>query len=246
MIFIFRVIAIAIIGLGICIFGTLYSLLSPRNPRNTAKVARYFSLLAPVIGVKVIMREPAGHQNPEKCVYIANHQNNYDLVVAGQFVKPNTVTIGKKSLVWVPFFGIMYWLTGNILIDRSNKSKAHGTISQVVSRIRERGLSVWMFPEGTRSRGRGLLPFKTGAFHVAVEAGIPIVPICVSNTTRGKINLNRWNNGYVIFEMLPPIDTTGYSKENVRQFAQDCHTMMQEKIAQLDAEVAELEKKQKA
>jgi 1-acyl-sn-glycerol-3-phosphate acyltransferase len=59
-------------------------------------------------------------------------------------------------------FGLLYWLTGNLLIDRNNRAKAHGTIAQVVKHIQKRNISVWMFPEGTRSRGRGLLPFKTG------------------------------------------------------------------------------------
>ncbi len=68
----------------------------------------------------------------------------------------------------MPLFGQLYWLTGNILIDRANRSKAKGTIDQVVNSIKESDVSVWMFPEGTRSRGRGLLPFKTGAFHAAM------------------------------------------------------------------------------
>ena len=80
--------------------------------------------------------------------------------------------------------------------------KRCSTISQVVAQIQKRKISVWMFPEGTRSRGRGLLPFKTGAFHAAIAAGVPIIPVCVSNTSN-KIKLNRWNNGLVIVEMLP-------------------------------------------
>lgn len=63
--------------------------------------------------------------------------------------------------------------------------------------IRERQISIWMFPEGTRSRGRGLLPFKTGAFHTAIAAGVPIVPI-VCSSLHNKVDLNRWNNGVVI------------------------------------------------
>ncbi|MDE9448418.1 1-acyl-sn-glycerol-3-phosphate acyltransferase, partial [Xenorhabdus bovienii] len=98
------------------------------------------------------------------------------------------------------FFGQLYWLTGNILINRENRTKAHGTISQVVNQIKKHQISVWMFPEGTRSRGRGLLPFKTGAFHAAIAAGVPIVPVCVSST-HGKIKFNRWNNGTVIVEI---------------------------------------------
>ena len=71
-----------------------------------------------------------------------------------------------------------------------------------------------MFPEGTRSRGRGLLPFKTGAFHAAIAAGVQLFP-CVSNTSN-KINLNRLNNGLVIVEMLPPVDTSKYGKDRAR------------------------------
>jgi len=66
------------------------------------------------------------------------------------------------------------------------------------------------------------------------------VPICVS-TTSGKINLNRWNNGHVIVEMLEPIATCNYSKDQVRELAAHCHELMKAKIELLDAEVAQLD-----
>lgn len=108
-------------------------------------------------------------------------------------MQPPTVTVGKESGV-DPVPGQIYWLTGNLLIDRNNRAAAHSTIAEVVNSFSKRKISFWMFPEGTRSRGRGLLPFKTGAFHAALAAGVPIIPVCVSNTSN-KINLNRWNNG---------------------------------------------------
>ncbi|EPH3908388.1 TPA: 1-acyl-sn-glycerol-3-phosphate acyltransferase, partial [Escherichia coli] len=105
---------------------------------------------------------------------------------------------------------------------------------------KKRRISIWMFPEGTRSRGRGLLPFKTGAFHAAIAAGVPIIPVCVS-TTSNKINLNRLHNGLVIVEMLPPIDVSQYGKDQVRELAAHCRSIMEQKIAELDKEVAERE-----
>ena len=110
-------------------------------------------------------------------------------------------------------------------------------MTELANRINRDNLSVWMFPEGTRSRGRGLLPFKTGAFHAAIAAGVPIVPV-VCSTTEGKIDLNRWNNGKVICEMMEPIDTSVYHKDSVRELAQYCHDLMEKRIAALDAEIA--------
>lgn len=130
------------------------------------------------------------------------------------------------------------------MIDRANRSKAHNTITQVADQIKKRKISVWMFPEGTRSRGRGLLPFKTGAFHAAIAAGVPIVPVCVSST-QGKIKLNRWNNGSVIIEMLDPIDTSLYTREQVRELSEHCHALMEAKIKELDLEVEEMAKQGK-
>ncbi|MBA0168616.1 MULTISPECIES: 1-acylglycerol-3-phosphate O-acyltransferase [Pectobacterium] len=237
MLSIFRFFIVIIFSILVCVFGLFYCLFSPRNPRHVATFGHLFGRLSTVFGLKVEMRIPEEAAHYGNCIYIANHQNNYDMVTVSKAVQPRTVTVGKKSLLWIPFFGPLYWLTGNLLIDRENRAKAHGTIAQVVKHIKERNTSIWMFPEGTRSRGRGLLPFKTGAFHAAIGAGVPIVPICVS-TTSNKVKLNRWNNGLVIVEMLPPIDTRAYTKDQVRELASHCHDVMAAKIAELDAEVA--------
>ncbi|WP_386689382.1 1-acylglycerol-3-phosphate O-acyltransferase [Lonepinella sp. MS14437] len=233
-----RIIIVVLFCLIICICGTIYSLIRFKNPNNVSVVARWFGRLYPLFGLTVEHRYPENADQFNPCIYIANHQNNYDMVTISYMVQPRTVSIGKKSLIWIPFFGLVYWATGNILLDRDNKNKAHNTMGQVAQRINQDNLSVWMFPEGTRSRGRGLLPFKTGAFHAAVAAGVPIVPI-VCSTTQNKIDLNRWNNGKVICEILQPIDSRQFSKENVREFANYCHQIMQKRIAELDAEIAQ-------
>lgn len=233
-----RIFIIVICCILICILGTLYSFIRFRNPSNVGIFARWFGRLHPLFGLKVEHRFPANADKVGRCIYIGNHQNNYDMVTISYMVMPRTVSVGKKSLIWVPFFGILYWATGNIFLDRDNRSKAHNTMSELARRINEDNLSIWMFPEGTRSRGRGLLPFKTGAFHAAIAAGVPIVPV-VCSTTHNKIDLNRWDNGTVICEMLEPIDVSGYSRENVRELAEYCHDVMQNRVAELDREVAQ-------
>ncbi|MCU5774472.1 1-acylglycerol-3-phosphate O-acyltransferase [Erwiniaceae bacterium BAC15a-03b] len=240
MLLILRAIFVVIYSVLVCVFGCIYCLFSPRNPRHVATFGRLFGRLSTVFGLKVELRKPEGAENYGNAIYIANHQNNYDMITAANMVQPTTVTIGKKSLLWIPFFGQLYWLTGNLLIDRENRTKAVGTIGEMVKQFEKKRISFWMFPEGTRSRGRGLLPFKTGAFHAAMTAGVPIIPIVVS-TTHDKIKLNRWKNGLVIIEMLPPVDVKQFENQSVRKLATHCRELMTAKLEQLDAEVAERE-----
>ncbi|MEZ9859433.1 1-acylglycerol-3-phosphate O-acyltransferase [Vibrio splendidus] len=241
MIAILRIFAVAIFAILMFVFGCGYCLLSPRNPKHVFTFGRYFGRMSKIFGMKLELRIPEDAYSRGQHVYVANHQNSWDLFTISSAVTPKVVTVGKKSLAWMPLFGQLYWLTGNILIDRANRSKAVGTIDQVVTSLKDSDVSVWMFPEGTRSRGRGLLPFKTGAFHAAIGAGLPIIPIVCSSTD--GVKLNRWNNGHVIVEMLPPISTEDYDKSNVRQLANLAREQMAAKLEELDKEVIELNKK---
>ncbi|MEZ8878725.1 1-acylglycerol-3-phosphate O-acyltransferase [Vibrio lentus] len=225
----------------LCAF--VYCLFSPKNPTHVYVFCRWFNQLQKIVGVKLVQRGLENAPTSEKSVYISNHQSILDFVTDPGMLRPRTVSLGKRDLLYVPFFGLLYWITGNIMINREDKSKARDTIKQVAEAIHQRDLSVWVYPEGTRSKGRGLLPFKTGAFRMAIEAGVPITPMCTS-TTHNKIDLNRVNNGIVITEMLEPIDVSGYKLSNARELANRCHALMAEKIAELDTEVARLEAQQ--
>ncbi|MFB9214691.1 1-acylglycerol-3-phosphate O-acyltransferase [Vibrio sinaloensis] len=224
------------------LFAFLYCVFSPRNPKHVYFFCRWFNLLHKIVGLKLIQRGLHHAPTPNNSVYISNHQSVFDFVTDPGMLRPRTVSLGKRDLLIVPFFGLLYWITGNILINREDKSKARDTIKQVAEAIHQRDLSVWVYPEGTRSNGRGLLPFKTGAFRMAIEAGVPITPMCTS-TTHNKIGLNRLDNGVVITEMLEPIDVSQYSLNDARALADHCHQLMAAKIAQLDQEVAQIERK---
>ena len=82
------------------------------------------------------------------------------------------------------------------------------------------------------------MPFKAGAFYTAIAAGVPMVPVLASN--QGHIKLNRWNNGVVIIEMMDPIDTAGIDKTQVKELSKRIHTMMAEKLSQLNQEASAL------
>ncbi|MFP3014411.1 MAG: 1-acylglycerol-3-phosphate O-acyltransferase [Arsenophonus sp.] len=244
MIAIIRIIIAILFTILVCILGCFYCLFTIRNKQHVMRFGRIFGKLSYIFGITIINRVPSEAKDYGPSIYIGNHQNNYDMITISNAVQPNTITVGKKSLIFIPIFGQLYWLTGNVLIDRTNRYQAHNTILQLVKEIKKRKISIWMFPEGTRSRGRGLLPFKTGAFYVAIAAGVPIVPICLSKTD-GRIKLNRWNNGVVIIEMLPPIDTRKYNRENGHELAEYCHGLLKTKIIELNKEVIEIEQNRK-
>ena len=219
-----------------CIIGLLLCIVKPFHKNNVHIIASWFGTMAKVLGAKVVITRAPEAVNCGPAVYVANHQNNYDIFTLPAAVPENCVSLGKKSLKWIPFFGQLYWLSGNILIDRGNRSKAAGTISKSADKIKQKGLSVWMFPEGTRSYGRGLLPFKTGAFHTALNADVPVVPVCMSSTHK-TIKLNRWDNGTIYIDMLAPqpLDKTIGAREHATRI----HSIMAARITELDAQVRE-------
>lgn len=235
MIAVVRLILLVLFFLFSTLAGLLICLVRPFHPSNVAIFSGWYGWAAWIFGIQVEVRRHNGAFIGQPCVYIANHQNNLDLFTISNAVEPRTVTIGKKSLKFIPFFGQLYWLSGNILIDRQNKNRALGTMLGAAERISRDNISVWMFPEGTRSYGRGLLPFKMGAFHIALEANVPVVPVCMSST-HGQFKLNRWNNGRVIIQLLAPVSLPK-AQLNIREFAQNIHQQMQAQIALLDSEL---------
>lgn len=243
MLAIIRILLVSMFSMGICIIGIIYCLLKPRQPHYTAIFGRLFGCMAPILGIQIEVRNLINQHLPKNCIYIANHQNNYDMVTVSYALQPNTITVGKKTLLWIPLFGQLYWLSGNILINRTRSAQqARSILIRIIKAIKKFNISVWVFPEGTRSHGRGLLPFKTGAFYVALAAKLPIIPVCVSNTSNNKIKLNRWSNGLVIIEIMPPIKTCQFELYQVRRIAAYCHKIMQLKIESLNKEVIFFEK----
>jgi lysophosphatidate acyltransferase len=94
--------------------------------------------------------------------------------------------VAKKELQWVPFLGQFLTASGAIFLDRSDNVNAVKSLAAAGSAMKTRRISVWLFPEGTRTLRpeNKLLPFKKGAFHLAVQAGVPVVPVVCENYSR--------------------------------------------------------------
>lgn len=215
--------AVSILGFCLCV-------LRPFNPANNSAIAKLYVWGGrPILGVKVIAEGRERLRSDEPRVLIANHQSNDDLFLLGDVLPRRTVVVGKKSLSWIPIFGQMFWLGGNVLIDRKAGRKAKGTIGKTAAAMREDRKSVWIFPEGTRSKGRGLLPFKRGAFLAAIAAQAPILMICVSEYRgRGR------QQHPVLIRILEPVPTAGLTEKDLPALIATCHHAMSQTIDELN------------
>jgi 1-acyl-sn-glycerol-3-phosphate acyltransferase len=217
----------------LCMFALIGFVTRPFNPDNN----RLLAIIVARTGRALLgMKRPIeGRENiptDRPVVVIANHQHNDDLFVVGDLMPPRTVTVGKSALVWTPFFGQVFWLGGNIILNRAHSHKAVAvmrTTSEAISRDRK---SLWVFPEGTRSRGSGLQPFKKGAFHAAVSSGVPITMICVRQYQDKTIG---WSGRRepVAVKILPPVETAGMTTADIPELMARCHQQMAETIATL-------------
>jgi 1-acyl-sn-glycerol-3-phosphate acyltransferase len=115
-------------------------------------------------------------------VFIANHQSNVDIPALMQGL-PNFQLrwIAKKQLAYVPFFGWALWAAKHILVDRADRAAAMASLTQAKEKIAA-GISVVIFPEGTRGAGGNLLPFKRGGFLLALKTEAPIVPVAIKGS----------------------------------------------------------------
>jgi len=219
------------------VLGILLGLCRPFNPDNSRLCARLYAVPAMwILRLRVKAQVDSLRNKPSSCVIIANHQSNYDLFVFGTVVPHRTVCIGKKSLKWVPLFGQLFWLAGNVLIDRGNAYKARRSMLTTTHTLQHKDTSIWVFAEGTRNFGETLLPFKKGAFQMAIAAGVPIVQVCVSTYVK-HMKLNRWDSGEVLIRSLPPIPTTGLTLDDMPRLMETCRKQMRECIEAMDREL---------
>src|SRR6185437_9234683 len=134
----------------------------------------------------------------QPCIYVANHQGSLDIATFGSFYPRKTVVIAKKEILYLPVLNLYFKAAGNLLIDRGNRSRAVASLAKAVRAIREKGASVWIFPEGTRNRTADpILPLKKGAFHMAIEAQVPVVPV-ICAPIRGILDWKAVRSGGVL------------------------------------------------
>jgi len=131
--------------------------------------------------LQITGRPETGWDRP--AIYVMNHQSSLDIPAAFAILPVDLRFIAKHTLRKVPFLGWYMSWTGMVFVDRSNSTQAVGTLNAAAERVRG-GISLLAYPEGTRSRDGRILPFKKGPFVLALQAGVPIVPVAIQGSLK--------------------------------------------------------------
>lgn len=233
MLYLFRMVLLGLHFLLVGVLGLVVGLVRPFNPDNNRIFARLYSRPAlALFGLRLDAKVEPLREQPPGFVIIANHQSNYDVFFLGSIVPRRMACIGKRSLGWVPLFGQLFWLGGNVLLNRDNAYQARRALQTTSRVLRDQHTSIWIFPEGTRNPGERLLPFKKGAFTMAIDAGVPIVPVCTGRYLN-RLNFNRLHSGSIRVRALAPIPTQGLTTKDIPALMAQCQQAMQACIDEL-------------
>ncbi len=148
--------------------------------------------------------------------FVANHPGDFDIILALAFIKRPFGFIAKREILFFPFVNLWVFFLGGLFIDRKNVAKAHRSIERGARRIRNGGAMI-IFPEGTRSRGKGVLPFKGGSFKLATLAGAPIVPVAISGSYAVWEETKTIRAAKVRMVFCDPVPTEGLQGEDRRK-----------------------------
>lgn len=171
------------------------------------------------------------------CVFIFNHQSKADIMIMAKLIRKDIAGVAKKEIRDTPVIGGLMEMAGTIFIDRANAKSAIAAMQPLVDAIRADGKSICIAPEGTRTLTPKLAPFKKGAFHLAMQAGVPIVPVVIHNASdvapKGEFIIRP---AKVRVDVLPPVSTKGWTLAQLNRHIQEVRAMFLEALGQSEEE----------
>jgi 1-acyl-sn-glycerol-3-phosphate acyltransferase len=206
-------------------------------PRHRGRWMRRFgratSALTPLWQFEVEGDKPADIDH-RAYVVVANHASTADPFLLS-WLPWDMQWVAKEELFQIPVLGSLLRLSGDIPLRRGEGESVRVMLSSCRHAL-QHGLSVMMFPEGTRSRDGGVRPFKDGAFRLAIEAGVPVLPVAIAGTHRCMPKGSPWfGRARAIARILPPIDTAGMTLDDLPAVRDRARAAIAEGVRELEA-----------
>ncbi|MCO4763012.1 MAG: 1-acyl-sn-glycerol-3-phosphate acyltransferase [Myxococcales bacterium] len=182
-------------------------------------------------GVKPVIDGLDKLQTLRPALYACNHASTADMWIGMWLCPKGGCGVAKKEIVRLPFFGQAYLLSGHLLIDRGNRKRAIRSMEKVREVVGKHKLSLWMWPEGTRSADGRLQPMKKGFVHMAIATGLPVVPVVFHDADLlWPKNALHITPGELRIEVLDPIDTSAWRAETAGEHAQQLWQVFQDAL----------------
>ncbi|MEO9600545.1 HAD-IB family hydrolase [Parasphingorhabdus sp.] len=186
--------------------------------------------------------EVTGEENlwtSRPCIFVFNHQSKADVMILAKLIRRDMGGVAKKEVRETPVIGKLMELAGTVFVDRANAGSAIKAMAPLIDAIKVDGKSIVIAPEGTRTLSPKLGPFKKGAFHMAIQAGVPMVPIVIHNA--GDVapkNEFLMRPAQVKVDVLPAVDTSKWSVRTMNDHVAEVRSMFLEALGQADEEEA--------
>ncbi len=206
----------------------------PRHPgRALRQLARVAKRLTPLWRFEV-EGEPPADIDHRAYVVVSNHESNADPFLLS-WLPWDMRWVAKEELFQIPVAGWALALAGDIPLRRGQSESVRAMLAEC-RRTLDAGLSVMMFPEGTRSRDGELLPFKDGAFDLAIQAGVPVLPLALTGTHDCMPKGSPWfGEARAVVRILPPLPTTGMTSAQVHELRDLARSTIAREVADLRA-----------
>ena len=218
----------------------LYMLSGSRRDAVNFSISLFADTASALIGMKLDVRGQENLWKSRPAIFMFNHQSNADMLVMASLIRRDIVGIGKRELKNLPVIGPLMGALGVVFIDRSNREAAINAMAPVVKTMKEEGKSLVLAPEGTRAPTRKLGAFKKGGFHIAIQSGIPIVPVVIHNS--GDISPKGdpvFRSGMVHVDVLPSIDTSSWSVDTIDEHVAEVRNTFARVLSQPELSVRE-------
>ncbi|NWW91600.1 PLCA acyltransferase, partial [Rhynochetos jubatus] len=198
-----------------------------RNLENMKFLCMSLQPLRYIFGINVVLKGKENLRTKKPFVMVLNHQTSLDILLMMEILPSRCVPIGKKEILYMGTFGLACWLSGVIFIDRKKKEESISTLTEVAHSLHKENYRVLVFPEGTRNHGGSMLPFKHGAFHLAVKAQVPIIPVVISSYSDFyNRKEKRFTTGKIIIQILPEVETLDLGPDDVPKLAEQVRDSM--------------------
>ncbi len=213
MINLLRLSLIAVITALLGTLGILSCLVVPSGDAVIAIARLWARILLALCRVRVVVQGAEKIRPPGPYVFLSNHQSQFDILASVMAIPVQFRILAKRELFRIPIFGWVLRLSGFVGIERKDREKAIRSLDEAARRIRL-GRSLLIYAEGTRSPDGSLLPFKKGGFILAIQAGVPVIPLTIlgSRSVLPKGSL-RIRPGPITVMVGDPIDPRRYRVE---------------------------------